>query len=82
MLSHFQSAFIYNYITFNKGIFPETLFITYWLLLFEKTRKHKLLCTWGWDGDAIKLNFLSVLYVQMTVQRRFSDPIDLIDYKS
>lgn len=41
MLSHFQSAFIYNYITFNKGIFPEILFITYCLLLFEKTRKHK-----------------------------------------
>lgn len=29
-------------------------------------------CTWGWDGDAIKLNLLSVLHVEVRVQRWFT----------
>lgn len=41
------------------------------ILIKEKIYKY-FLCTWGCDGDAIKLNFLSVLYVEITVHRWFS----------
>lgn len=39
-----------------------------YILIKEKTYKY-FLCTWGCDGDAVKLNFLSVLYVEITVHR-------------